>query len=200
MARSMNDLPPKQQWLVAGLLALALVAIYYVQFWRSYEEQIDRHVQQVGEMRTEVRRMEAIAQQLPEVEEELAVLERRLEVLSNILPEEYESADLLRGLGNLAAQSNLAIRDLSFQDPVPFEFYAESPIELELTGSYHDLARFFDRIGKFARIINIDEVDIVAEENVDDIDTTVRATVTAKTFIFLEDEPEETGAGEEEGP
>lgn len=189
MARSLNDLPPKQQWLVTGLICFALVAIYYMQFWRSYQETIDRHRTQVVELRGEVQRMEAIARQLPRVEEELAVLERRLDVLSNILPEEYETADLLRGVGALAAQANLEIRDLQFEDPVPFEFYAESPIELELTGTYHDLGRFFDRIGKFARIINIDDVDITAEDNPDEPQSTVRAVITAKTFIFL-DEPE----------
>lgn len=197
MARSLSDLPPRQQWVVAGVLSLALVVIYYMQFWSSYEEQIERHVSQVAEMRTEVRRMELIAQQLPEAEEELQTLETRLEILSNILPEEYETAELLRGVGTLAAQSNLVIRDLAFQDPVPYEFYAESPIELELTGTYHDLARFFDRVAKFARIINVDEVDITAEDDGSDPGTTVRATVTAKTFIFI-DEPREQ-ADQEQG-
>ena len=101
------------------------------------------------------------------------------------MPEEYETADLLRGVGTLAAQSNLEIRDLEFRDSVPYEFYAESPIELELTGTYHDLARFFDRIGKFARIINVNEVAISA---LDTSDASVEATVTAMTFIFIEDE------------
>lgn len=187
MARSLNDLPARQQWIVAGLLCLALVTIYYMQFWRSYQQTISRSSGQINELRAEVQRMEAIARQLPDVEAEQATLERRLEILSNILPEEYETAALLRGVGNLAAQSNLDLRDLEFKDPVPFEFYAESPIELELTGTYHDLGRFFDRIGKLARIINIDEVGITAVDDADDPRTTVRATVTAKTFIFLED-------------
>ncbi len=189
MARSLNDLPPRQQWVVAGLLSVALIAIYYMQFWRSYQETIDRSAAQVQELRGEVQRMEAIARQLPDVEAEMAVLTRRLAILANILPEEYETADLLRGVGNLAAQSNLQLRDLAFKDPVPFEFYAESPIELELTGTYHDLGRFFDRIGKLARIINIDEVGITAVDDTNDPRTTVRATIVAKTFIFI-DEPE----------
>lgn len=188
MARSLNDLPPKQQWLVTGLLCLALAGIYYVQFWRSYQRTIEGHRQQVVELRGEIRRMEAIARQLPKVEDELALLERRIAILGNILPEEYETADLLRGLGTLAAQSNLSLRDLEFKDAVPFEFYAESPIELEVTGTFHDLARFFDRIGKFARIINVDQVDVTAVDDPDSPATTVRAVITAKTFIFIEEQ------------
>lgn len=197
MARSMNDLPPKQQWLVAGLLCVVLLVIYYMQFWRSYQETIARTETQIAETRGEVQRMEAIARQLPRVESEMELIERRLEILSNILPEEYETADLLRGVGQLAAQSNLDLTDLEFEDPVPFEFYAESPISLELTGTYHDLGRFFDRISKLARIINVDEVLIEALDVEDDPLSTVRAAITAKTFIFIDPPPEPSGEQEE---
>lgn len=197
MARSLNDLPPRQQWAVAGLLCVTLLVIYYMQFWRSYQDTIARSRTQIAEIRAEVQRMEAIARQLPDVQGEMDRLTRRVDILSNILPEDYETADLLRGLGQLAAQSDLDLRDLEFKDPVPFEFYAESPIELEVTGTYHDLGRFFDRVGKLARIINVDEVGITAVDDENDPRTTVRATITAKTFIFLDPPDEEEG---EEGP
>lgn len=186
MALSLNDLPAKQQWMVAGALCLALVGIYYMQFWRPNSADAERVRQETLQLRDEVLAVTAIADRLPELEAERAALEARLTVLAHILPEEFETADLLRGVGRLAAQSNLSLRDLEFKDPVPYEFYAESPIELELVGNYHDLARFFDRIGKFARIINIDEVDIKAVE--DSATQTVEASVTAMTFLFVEDE------------
>ena len=185
MARSFNDLPGKQQWLVLGVLCLLLVGIYYMQFWRATGAQIQRMTTQILQLRAEIQEMQLVSSELPAAEAELSMLSQRLDILSNILPEEYETADLLRGVGALAAQSNLAINDLAFKDPVPYEFYAESPIELELTGSFHDLARFFDRIGKFARIINVNEVNIQAVDEAGS--PTVRATVTAMTFIFLED-------------
>lgn len=193
MAFSLNDLPPKQQWLASGALCFLLVGIYYMQFWRSNSRQITQTTTEIARLKGEVEQMRAIAGNLPELRQELSSLGRRLQVLAHILPEEYETADLLRGVGTLAAQSNLDIRDLEFRDPVPYEFYAESPIELELTGTYHDLARFFDRVGKFARIINVNEVSISA---LDGSDASVEATVTAMTFIFMEDEFNEL-AGED---
>ena len=193
MALSMNDLSPKKQWLVSVALCLALVSMYYMQFWRSTSREITQTENEIASLKIEVQQIQAVADSLPELREELSALDRRLQVLAHILPEEYETADLLRGVGTLAAQSNLDIRDLEFRDPVPHEFYAESPIELELTGTYHDLARFFDRIGKFARIINVDEVAISA---LDGTDASVEATVTAMTFIFVEDEFDNLAADE----
>lgn len=196
MARSLSDLPPRQQWIVAGVLCFALVAIYYVQFWRAGYGDVHRIGGEITKLREDVKQMEAIADSLPALEAEQVTLDQRLQVLSHILPEEYETADLLRGVATLAAQSNLTINGLEFKDPVPYEFYAESPIELELVGSYHDLARFFDRIGKFARIININEVDIQAIE--DDPKRTVEADVTAMTFLFLEEFEQEVAASDGE--
>lgn len=188
MAKSLSELAPKQQWAVSAVLCVVLLGIYYVQFWRPNAEQTTQLGNQIQTLRTEVQEMQAAAVNLPELRDEMMLLDSRLEILSHILPEEFETANLLRGVGTIAAQSNLDIRDLAFRDPVPYEFYAESPIELELVGSFHDLARFFDRIGKFSRIINIDEVDISASGG--DAGT-VLASVTAMTFIFLDDGTDE---------
>lgn len=195
MAKSLSDLPPKHQWLVSGLLCVVLLSIYYVQFWRPNAKQTVQLGNQIDTLRAEVQEMQAVAVNLPELREEMSLLDSRLDVLSHILPEEFETAELLRGLGTIAAQSNLDLRDLAILDLVPYEFYAESPIELKLVGSFHDLARFFDRVGKFSRIINIDEVDIKANA----ADTgTVTAKVTAMTFIFLEDATDDLGDDLEE--
>lgn len=195
MAKSLGDLPPKQQWALSAVLCVVLLGIYYMQFWRPSAQQIGQLGNQIATLRAEVQEVQAVAVNLPELRDEILLLDERLAVLSHILPEKFETAELLRGVGTIAAQSNLNIRDLAFRDPVPYEFYAESPIELELVGSFHDLARFFDRIGKFSRIINIDEVDISASG---DDDGTVVATVTAMTFIFLDDGTDEIGDDLEE--
>ena len=195
MAKSLGDLPPRQQWAVSVVLCVVIVGIYYVQFWRPSAAQTARLNNQIATLRSEVDEMQAAAVNLPELREEMLLLDERLEILSHILPEEFETAELLRGVGTIAAQSNLHLRDLAFRDPVPYEFYASSPIELELSGSFHDLARFFDRIGKFSRIINIDEVDITASG----ADAgTVNVTVTAMTFNFLDDGGDEIGDDLEE--
>lgn len=195
MAKSLSELPLKHQWLVSGVLCVLLIGIYYMQFWRPSAAQTIQLSNQIATLRAEVQEMQVVAVNLPELRAEMLQLDNRLEILGHILPEEFETAELLRGVGTIAAQANLDIRDLAFRDPVPYEFYAESPIELELMGNFHDLARFFDRIGKFSRIINIDEVDISASGG--DAET-VSATVTAMTFIFLDDGTEELGDDLEE--
>jgi Tfp pilus assembly protein PilO len=76
------------------------------------------------------------------------------------------------------------------------EFYSEWPIPIEIRGSYHNLASFFDRLSKFARLFNIENFSIKTLPNQTE-DVTISSTFTAKTYIFLE-EAVETPASPQE--
>ena len=60
----------------------------------------------------------------------------------------------------VAAQSNMTIKGFKPAPTVTKQLHAEWPITLELEGTYHNLAIFFDRVGKFTRIVNISGLDV----------------------------------------
>ena len=80
-----------------------------------------------------------------------------------MLPEEKDAADLLRRMQTVATQSNLKIKGFKPSPIVTKQLHAEWPITLELDGTYHNLAIFFDRVGKFTRIVNITGLDVKGE-------------------------------------
>src|SRR5262249_18600292 len=123
----------------------------------------------------------------------VAELEARLVNLRAVLPEEKDAADLLRRMQTVATQSNLEIRSFKPNPTVTKQLHAEWPITLELQGTYHNLATFFDRVGKFTRIVNISAVNI---KNVPrpEANLTITATCTATTFVLL-DRPTPAGRG-----
>jgi type IV pilus assembly protein PilO len=65
------------------------------------------------------------------------------------------------------------------------QLHAEWPITLELDGTYHNLALFFDRVGKFTRIVNISGLDVKGKER-SASGTTITAICVATTFVLLE--------------
>ena len=81
-----------------------------------------------------------------------------------VLPEEKDAADLLRRMQTVAAQSNLTIKSFKPAPIVTKQLHAEWPITLELDGTYHNLAIFFDRVGKFTRIVNISGLDVKGKD------------------------------------
>jgi len=112
-------------------------------------------------------------------------LEGRLANLKAVLPEEKDAADLLRRMQVVAAQSNLEIKSFKPNPTVTKQLHAEWPIALELSGSYHNLAIFFDRIGKFTRIVNISSLDVKGKDRPEG-NSTITATCVATTFVLLD--------------
>ena len=104
-----------------------------------------------------------------------------------MLPDEKDAADLLRRLQTVAVQSNLTIKGFKPSPPVNKPLHAEWPIALDLDGTYHNLATFFDRVGKFARIINISALDVSAKDKPEP-NSTITASCVATTFVLFNKE------------
>jgi type IV pilus assembly protein PilO len=188
MDLSLSKLPWKAQ--VGMFLAIAVAALggfywYYVQ---------DVHAAQAVEqkkldkLKADITRGTATARQLPQFRAEVAALEARLESLRAVLPEEKDVGDLLRRIQTLAVQSNLQIKGFKPAPIVTKQMHAEWPISLELDGTYHNLGQFFDRVGKFSRIINIGGVKIKAKDKPQP-GSTIAVTCTATTFVLVEPKP-----------
>jgi type IV pilus assembly protein PilO len=125
------------------------------------------------------------AKQLPEFRSQVDDLELRLISLRAVLPEEKDAGELLRRLQTVATQANLQIKSFKPSPVVTKQLHAEWPISLELDGTYHNLAIFFDRVGKFTRIVNITGVDIQGKTKPEP-NSTITAKCVATTFVLLD--------------
>ena len=65
------------------------------------------------------------------------------------------------------------------------DFYQEWPIDIQVTGTYHNLAVFFDRVARLRRLVNIGNLKVKAESR-QTINNTISATCQAKTFVYVE--------------
>jgi type IV pilus assembly protein PilO len=133
------------------------------------------------------------ARKLPEFKRQVADLEVRLANLKAVLPEEKDAADLLRRMQTVATQSNLTIKSFKPAPTVTKQLHAEWPINLELDGTYHNLALFFDRVSKFTRIVNISGLEVKGRDKPEN-GNTISASCVATTFVLL-DKPAPTKPG-----
>src|SRR5262249_60344303 len=136
---------------------------------------------QLNALRGDINKGLATAKKLPEFRSQVADLEGRLANLKQILPEEKDAADLLNRMQTVAAQSNMTIKGFKPNPTVTKQLHVEWPISLELEGTYHNLAIFFDRVGKFTRIVNISGLDVKAraDNSRGENNATITATGTA---------------------
>jgi type IV pilus assembly protein PilO len=184
MAFDFNTMSKQGQWGLIGFFCVALAGVFYYYVWSPNAVVETRLRTEIGDIQLENQRTRQVANQLPQLEAELEVAEAQLATLSNILPEEQQTDALLRSLEQAASDSNLAIRRTSFPAPILHDFYAEMPMELDLVGTYHDLALFFDRISKFGRVVTVGQISI---RTLAEGPNTIQATCTASTFFFLPD-------------
>src|SRR6185295_19323022 len=62
------------------------------------------------------------------------------------------------------------------------EFYAELPIQIKITGGYHDMGQFASDISQLSRIVTLNDIALAAAKD------TITMDATAKTFRYLDDE------------
>jgi type IV pilus assembly protein PilO len=140
---------------------------------------------QLTALKADITKGLATAKKLPEFRNQVAELEGRLANLKAVLPEEKDAADLLNRMQTVAAQSNLTIKSFKPGTTVTKQLHAEWPITLELDGTYHNLAIFFDRVGKFTRIVNVSGLNVKGKAQPSPT-STITASCVATTFVLLE--------------
>ena len=183
----LERLPIWGQMVLMMAIAAAIVGFAYfvVPNLSEMKADIEKLRAENAEMERKILEGRAIERKLPEFEREIATLERKLGDIQQILPSHQETGDLLRWIKNLADQSNLDLKSFKPGAMQPAEFYKEFPIQMDVVGRYHDLGIFLDRVSKYSRIINVDNLNMNAQKGTAG-DKTIRANFTAKTFVYDE--------------
>ena len=166
-------------------LGLALIGGFWWFYAVPTQAEMVTRQQKLDALRVTIAKGTATANQLNQFRQQVAELEARLESLKAVLPEQKDVADLLRRIETLARQSNLAIQGFKPAPSVTKQLHAEWPIALQLDGTYHNLAMFFDRVSKFSRIINVSNITIRAKEKPQP-NSTISVVCVATTFVLLE--------------
>jgi type IV pilus assembly protein PilO len=189
---SLSKLPWYAQIGAFVVLSVAGLGLFYSYYEVPARADIASRELTLQALKADVAKGQATEKKLPEFRKQVGDLEERLASLSEVLPEEKDGADLLRQMQATAVQSNLVIKSFKPAAVVTRELHAEWPISLELDGTYHNLAQFFDRLGKFARIVNISGLSVKSKDRGDQR-TTITASCVATTFVLL-DKPAQKGA------
>jgi type IV pilus assembly protein PilO len=171
-----------------GVLLVVLTLMVFASYWFDWQEQIDQINQErqkeEGLRKTFLtKKSEAI--NLPAYQKQLEDIEKQFGALLKQLPGKSEMDALLTDIN----QAGLG-RGLQFELFKPAaqetrrDFYAELPITIKVTGSYHDIGAFASDIGKLSRIVTLENVALAAAGKGGNL----VLDATAKTFRYLDDE------------
>lgn len=187
----------EKKWWVALAIGLGIGVLFaaglHYAFLRPINQDIDRKRVELKGLQEEIQKGRTAERKLSQFREEVKRLELELAKLLQILPSARNTEELIKRIETLTRQGDFTLKRFTPGDPVGKDFYSEYPIDIGLDGTYHNLALFFDRMSRFSRIINVEELKLATLENVPG--KSITASFIAKTFIYTGEEGGGAAAG-----
>jgi len=171
---------------VAGIL-VAVVLGYFFLFYQDAHNTLVQYQNREQELQRRLTNIRAVANNVGKFEQEVAALERELEVALKQLPNRKQFEDLLQDITTAGKKVGVTIKSIQREAEVEHDFYAEVPFKLELEGSYHNIAMFFERVAKLPRIVNVGAMAVQAAGDRSG-EKVLKVEGTATTFRFLSTE------------
>lgn len=189
-------LPKKTQLYILGALMLAMVGIFYQYMISPLRADLGVLDAEIIRLRSEVEAGQVVRQQLAAIKQGVAKQIEELNQLKQILPERKETAAVIRQVHQMAVDSRLRIKSFTPQATINNGFYEDWPILIAMEGNFYTLGYFFEKIGKFQRLINVGNISVQALGEDATQATSLKATCTATTFVYVE--PQTTNEEESE--
>ena len=118
--------------------------------------------------------------------EQLAQMEQSFGTMLRQLPGETEIPALIVDISQTGLAAGLQEKLFAPQAEIRKDFYAETPIQMTLSGGYHEIANFVSGVAALPRIVTLHDINITPDSG-DQYDRLTLA-VTAKMYRYLEDE------------
>jgi type IV pilus assembly protein PilO len=195
LMEELNSLDPRDpgRWPLpvrAGAIALCFVVLsavlIYVFVWNSQRPELQRFEDEQVQLQNQFKEKHAKAVNLEIYKQQLKDIERSFGAMLRQLPGKTEVPNLLVDISQTGLAAGL---EQKLFQPAPEQnkdFYAELPIKIRLTGSYHQFGEFVSGIAALPRIVTLHDVDIkpVSKDSYDQL----QLDVTAKTYRYLDEE------------
>jgi len=179
----LGNAPVAVKAILAGLLLVAVLAAGYYLHTRSQLSDLQQLEQQELALRKsfdnkykKAVNLSVYKQQLQEIKEEFGSMLRQL-------PSDTEIPGVILDVSQTGLASGLKIELFKPQNEVDKGFYAEKPIQIKVTGSYHQMAQFSSGIAALPRIVTLHNIKIAPARN-----DKLTMDVTAKTYRYLADQ------------
>ncbi|MCF6266654.1 MAG: type 4a pilus biogenesis protein PilO [Desulfuromusa sp.] len=186
------NLPAYQRVLMLLVIMALLGAGFYFLFYQPQLEQHASLIKQRDAAQVKLKKNQKIANNLAVYRAEYEKMQVKLDEALGELPLKKEIPSLLTSIGDLAKEKGLEILRFKPAKEIIKGFYAEVPVTLKLSGSYHQAASFFDAVSKMERIVNIKGLTLGGTKEVKG-KTTLRVDCSAVTFRFVENSTEKKG-------
>ncbi len=126
------------------------------------------------------------ARDLKKFQQNMKEEEAAFKLVMKSLPEKEEIPSLLESISLEGQESGLEFLLFQPKGEVRKDFYAEIPVAIKITGGFHNIASFFDRVARLPRVVNIRDIVITGIASKDSSMNKLSTSCTAVTYKFIE--------------
>lgn len=155
--------PKEIRIVVASFIAVLVGALSYYLIVSPKLPILDAAELKEQELKLQFEAKHRIAVNLQAYKDQLAQIEKDFSSMLKSLPTNNETPGLLDDITYVGTSSGLAFELLNWQQEVPKEFYTELPIEMEVTGGYHNFGEFVSKVADLPRIVTLHDFTITQQ-------------------------------------
>ena len=154
------EFPAKYKYLIVLGIAIVSAGLFYYFIAIDKQEQIVKLESELQNLQVELQKAETFAARYDEFKEELRLVDLKLKEALKKLPEGREIPNLLDQINESVLDAGLTISLFRPAGQNPQEFYSEVPVDIQVSGGYHNFAAFADVISKMERIVTLRNVNM----------------------------------------
>lgn len=181
--KTIADWPLPTKVVALAILFVVIVAAGWWFDWSGNLESLEQTRQKETELRGVFTTKKNQAINLDAYKKQLQDIEQAFGALLKQLPNKQEMDALITDVNQAGLGRGLQFDLFKPEAETVSEFYAETPIAVKVTGSYHDIAAFVSDVAKLSRIVTLQDISMVPGKDGD-----MNMDATVKTYRYLDDE------------
>ena len=151
--------------IVLASLCLLIGALFYFFDIQPYQLKVKEAIAENADLRTAYEAKFVQSQNLPEYRAQVVQINRLINSKLAELPQNIDVPDLIDDISKTGNASNLAFKEIKPQSEVEKDFYTALPIQITVTGHYHQFGEFVSHLANLQRIVTLEDFTIQPAEN-----------------------------------
>lgn len=176
---------PQRIGIYVGAMVIILALSIWLLFWPKKKTMDGLNIQ-LKQAQAELVKAKKNAEQLNDWRAKMRKKEVRYKTVMKALPEKQEIPSLLAGVSQAGKDAGLEFLLFTPQRGNKKEFYAEIPVDISVSGNYHQVAAFFDKVSSLPRIVNIRNIKMTPKKSTSSGAADLTTTCQAVTYQFIE--------------
>ncbi len=183
--KNAGSLPIAVKLVLLSILAVLLLVAGYFFLWSPEVDALEEAAKKEVELRQTFTAKKREAVLIDAYRQQMVDIEKTFGALLKQLPDRSEMDGLLTDINQSGLGRGLEFELFKPGQEVVADFYAEMPIQLKITGTYHDIGAFATDVSRLSRIVTLNDLKINKQGSKADRNSLV-LTAVAKTYRYLD--------------